>query len=628
MKPGLRTSAKPTAKQRIKPAYIYAAWALAGTVVVGLIIFFYFGRFENAFAGSTYNTTTTGGDWATNSTWTPSGAPANWGSNTANLNGNVTLTNTTTAINGFTAINLNNGKSFTSGTSSTANDLSMQSVTFNVVNGNIIVYGNLTLNNTTLTITTGSLTVTGTLTLTGNSVLTSNSTGSINVGAISTSGSGGTLNLNSGSLSVTNAISISSGTTIKIASGATASAASFTSTNNADAVLNNAGTMTITGNLNEGGVVNNTGTMNIGGSLISSGSSSSDFLNSGTLNITGSMTLPSSGTFSESPGGATVIGGNINVTGNQNIVIGTNVAPPAYADLVVKGNLNQSGSGDVLFNRNARVAIYGNVVDNGGGGTLFTVNQSGQVYINGNIIYTGGGDAITNNNGTNPYGLYVNGTTTNSGGGSTTTSNSASKSTMQSTNVPFSNWVSLQSGSPLPVSLVSFTVGDVTTTSVALAWSTASEENLDKFVVERSSDEKSFAAVGEVNAAGNSKKMLHYNFTDETPATHKLYYRLKSVDLDGKYEYSKVIVADVEGAKEISIYPNPSNGQSVNFSLNFDPQEDDVIAVFDNSGREVMHGVVNTLNGQIVFDEQLKPGIYIVKYSSSNFKQAERLVVR
>jgi len=199
---------------------------------------------------------------------------------------------------------------------------------------------------------------------------------------------------------------------------------------------------------------------------------------------------------------------------------------------------------------------------------------------------------------------------------------------MKSTNPSFASWVSAQSGSPLPVALVNFKVGAVTSTSVALTWSTASEENLDKFVIERSSDEKLFTAVGNVNAAGNSKKMLNYNFTDETPATHKLYYRLKSVDLDGKYEYSSVVVADLEGAKELSLYPNPSNGESVNFTLNFDPQEDDVIAVLDNSGREIMHGVVNTLNGQIVFTEQLKPGIYIVKYTSPNFKKAERLLVR
>ena len=197
MKSGMRTSIKPSGKQKIKPAYVYAAWAVGISVVIGLIVFLYFGRFENVFAGTTY--TATGGDWANSATWsTPGGPPANWGSNSAILNGNITLVNTTTAINDFPSITLNGGKSFTSGTSTTANDLSMQNVTFTVVNGNVTIYGNLTLNNSSLTITTGSLTVTGTLTLTGGATVTSNSAGAINLGAFTTSGSGGTLNVNSG----------------------------------------------------------------------------------------------------------------------------------------------------------------------------------------------------------------------------------------------------------------------------------------------------------------------------------------------------------------------------------------------------------------------------------------------
>jgi len=598
------------------------------TTVIGLIVLFYFGRFQIAFAGSTYTSTTTGGDWATNSTWVSGASPGSWSSNTANLNGNITLNSTTTAINGFTAINLNSGKSFTSGTSTVSNDLSMQSVTFTVVNGNITVYGNLTLNATTLTITTGSLTVTGTLTLTGGSTITSNSTGSISVGTLTTSGSGGTLNLNSGSLSVSNAISINSGTTLNIASGATASAASFTSSNNSDAILTNAGTLTITGDVNEGGVINNTGTMTIGGNVISSGSSSSVFTDSGPLNISGNMTIPSSGRFDEHPGGKTVVNGNVTISGNQNLVIGTTVAPPPYADLVIKKNLIQSGSGDVLFDKNSRVAIFGNVTDSGGGGTLFTVNNGGEVYINGNITYSGGGDVIANNNTTNPYGLYVNGTTTNSGGGSTTTANEGSKTTLQTTNVPFYNWVSTLSGSPLPVTLINFKVNEITVNTVQLTWSTASEENFDKFMVERSRDGNSFIAIGEVQGAGNSKKLLNYSYTDENPLMGKNYYRLKSVDLDGKYEHAGVVSADFEVQKEFSIYPNPSTGESINFKVSFDPQEDDVIAVFDNSGAEIIHAFVNSLNGQIVFNETLKPGVYIIKYSSSDFKKAERMVVK
>src|SRR5205085_10191378 len=107
-------------------------------------------------------------------------------------------------------------------------------------------------------------------------------------------------------------------------------------------------------------------------------------------------------------------------------------------------------SGDITVNRNARVAIFGNVIDDGSGGSLFTINNGGQVYIDKDISFTGGGDKIINNNTTNPWGLYTNGTITNSGGGATTTANDADKATMKSSNPAFYNWAASVPNSPLP----------------------------------------------------------------------------------------------------------------------------------------------------------------------------------
>lgn len=623
-----KIGSKSSQKQKAKPTLVYAFWAIAIATLVGLIVFvsINFGRFENLFAGSTFNTATAG-NWATGTTWGGS-APGNWSSNTANINHNITLTSTTTAINGFTLITLNNGKSFTSGTSTTSNDLSFQNVTFNVTNGNIIVYGNLTLNNTALTITSGTLTVTGTLTLTGGATITSNSSGTISAGAITSSGSGGTLTVNSGALSVTNGLSINSGFAVNLASGVSASAASLSMSNNNDAILNNAGTLTINGNVSEGGVINNTGTMQINGNLVSSGSSTSIFTNTGNLNVTGSITLPSSGKLYENPGGKIVVDGSVTVDGNLNLVIGTNVSPPAYADLVIKQNLIGTGSGDVLFDKNSRVAIYGNVTDSGGGGTLFTVNNGGQVYVNGNMTYTGGGSKITNNNTTNPYGLYVNGTVSNSNA-TGTTSNLTNKATMKSTNLPFYNWVASLSNSPLPITLVDFKIAETTSDHITLSWSTTMEKNFDKFIIERSVNGQTFESIAELKGAGNSKTALNYSYQDNDPLIGTNYYRLKSVDLDKTFEYSKnVVSANFASHKEFSIYPNPSNGDLINFKINFEPKEDDVISVIDLSGAEVMRVKVDGSDNQIQFRETLKPGMYIVKYSSADFQRKERLQVK
>src|SRR5690242_2534420 len=109
---------------------------------------------------ATYNTTTTGGNWAATGTWVGGSVPANWASHTVNINGNVSLTSSTTAINGFSLISLASGKSFTSGTSSSSNNLTLTQNTFNSA-GTIVIYGDLTLNDTDLNLTAGSLVVTG-----------------------------------------------------------------------------------------------------------------------------------------------------------------------------------------------------------------------------------------------------------------------------------------------------------------------------------------------------------------------------------------------------------------------------------------------------------------------------------
>lgn len=627
----MKSRNKPSISLRgkIRTELLYAGLVLGFAAITGIATFVFvnFGKNENAMAAATYNTTPTGGNWATGSTWAAGSAPANWGNHTVYINGDVSLTNTTTALNGFSLIRLNNGKSFTSGTSSVNNNLSMQNVTFNVMNGNVTVYGNLTLNNTALTVAAGDLTVTGTLSITNGSSVTFNSSGTVTAGAVTSSGSGGTLTMNSGTLSVTNAITINSATTVTIGSTVTATAGSLSSSNNSNAILNNNGTLTV-GSVAAGGVINNNGTLNVNGNLTSSGSGSSVTTNFGTLNVSGDMSYLSSGKFYGRPGGKTVVNGNVRVGDNLNLVIGTNAAPPPYADLVVGQDLIATGSGDVLFDRNARVAIFGNVTDSGGGGTLFTVNNGGQVYVDGNITYTGGGNVIGNSNATNPYGLYVNGSVSNSGGGSATTSNMGNLSVLMNTNTPFFNWISGQMNSPLPITLVSFiaeAIGDI----IALDWSTASEENFEKFVVERSATGISFEDIGEVIGAGNSKEIRYYTFEDQEPLYGINYYRLKSVDLDGKFEYSGVVYVrqDAERQKNLVVYPNPSTGQQVNFKTNFSTHEEDVISIMDLRGTEILRAAIAENHGQLNFGTPLKPGAYLVKYSSVNFSVTKRLLV-
>ncbi len=98
---------------------------------------------------------------------------------------------------------------------------------------------------------------------------------------------------------------------------------------------------------------------------------------------------------------------------------------------------------------------------------------------------------------------------------------------------------------PLPIEMVRFD-GACAENSVSLKWTTATETDNDFFTVERSVDGISFAAVGNVNGAGNSTQLLNYEFGDTDPFSGANYYRIKQTDFNGHYSYSKIIVVDTK----------------------------------------------------------------------------------
>ncbi|MEK6828808.1 MAG: hypothetical protein AABY15_01690 [Nanoarchaeota archaeon] len=77
-----------------------------------------------------------------------------------------------------------------------------------------------------------------------------------------------------------------------------------------------------------------------------------------------------------------------------------------------------------------------------------------------------------------------------------------------------------------------------------LKWVTASEMSNDYFSIERSDDGEMFEEINRVDGAGNSSSELSYYVYDNNPIKGYNYYRLKQVDYNGDFEYSKTIVID------------------------------------------------------------------------------------
>ncbi len=118
-----------------------------------------------------------------------------------------------------------------------------------------------------------------------------------------------------------------------------------------------------------------------------------------------------------------------------------------------------------------------------------------------------------------------------------------------------------------------------------LEWATGSEENTDKFEVQRSKDGANFETIGFVAAAGDSEETSTYHFDDLNPFAGQNYYRLRLVNRDQSSELSDVLVLNIESdGNGYSFYPNPAKDE-VFYQFSTENAEDIQIEVLDVLGR-------------------------------------------
>ncbi len=175
----------------------------------------------------------------------------------------------------------------------------------------------------------------------------------------------------------------------------------------------------------------------------------------------------------------------------------------------------------------------------------------------------------------------------------------------------------------VPVELTSFNASS-NENSVELTWSTATETNNSGFEIERSIDNVNFIRIGFVKGKGTSSELHSYKYADNNVSkTSTFYYRLKQIDFDGSFEYSKVINITVGAPAKFELsqnYPNPFNPATIiSFQL---PQKANVtLKIYNILGQEVSVLLNETKNAgsyQINFDgANLASGIYIYRLSTN-----------
>ncbi len=165
-----------------------------------------------------------------------------------------------------------------------------------------------------------------------------------------------------------------------------------------------------------------------------------------------------------------------------------------------------------------------------------------------------------------------------------------------------------------PVTLSSIR-GELTGTTNTVYWSTVTESNSNKFVVQRSTDGVQFNTLGEVATKavnGNSNSLLNYNFIDANPIQGKAYYKLQIIDNNNAVKYSPIVTLR-RGAGKLEIVdvrPNPTTG-TVYFNV-LGTSNSVTVAITDLTGKVVISkGLVQSNNFSINMSG-LANGIYIL----------------
>ncbi len=188
---------------------------------------------------------------------------------------------------------------------------------------------------------------------------------------------------------------------------------------------------------------------------------------------------------------------------------------------------------------------------------------------------------------------------------------------------------------PLPVTLVSFE-GQVQEDGVELNWVTASEVNNSHFEVERSTDGENFEQIGRVEGFGTTTVTQGYSFMDANTVSGVVYYRLRQVDFDGAFEYSKIITVignqkNDSSTEEFVVSPNPVHSGAFSIAKvgSNDAYATYNVTLQDVSGK-VYYNKENTLDSAsselATMVNKLGSGVYLLLISNGDDQQVVRLL--
>jgi len=178
---------------------------------------------------------------------------------------------------------------------------------------------------------------------------------------------------------------------------------------------------------------------------------------------------------------------------------------------------------------------------------------------------------------------------------------------------------------PLPIDMSSIKAYEKGS-GIQVDWVMNSEQDMDRYEVEKSTDGRHFTQVGTVASKGNSSIQVNYGWYDASPVTGDNFYRIKSFEKSGANKYSSIVRVNISkgGSIDISIYPNPFEGNGFNLQMSKLAAGTYNLTMYNNLGQKVYSGTVQHGGGSgtqyINLGKDLAAGTYTVKITDGNME--------
>ena len=182
----------------------------------------------------------------------------------------------------------------------------------------------------------------------------------------------------------------------------------------------------------------------------------------------------------------------------------------------------------------------------------------------------------------------------------------------------------------LPVTFTSINA-ELKNRDILVDWRVAGEAGILKYEVEYAVDGMHFKKIAEV-AAKNRYAVESYTWLDVNPPAENNYYRIRTIQADGKTFFSKVIMVKTETARfDIHIYPNPVIHRQITVQIKSAQRERYTLTLYDNMGQQLTKLTVDYSAGVsskvIYLDKKILSGFYRLQVDSKNVTYRQNIFI-